>query len=65
MAPPPNVEEQRVQEAHTQALHKEEQRVINDTPIITIPLITDAPNIMQSQNPPAKRALKKTARLHR
>jgi hypothetical protein len=39
--------------------------VINDTPILTIPQITDMPNIMQSRNPTAKRALKKTARLHR
>ncbi len=65
MAPPPNVEEQRVREARTQAVREEEQRVINDTPIVTIPQITDAPKIMQSQNPTAKRALKKTARLHR
>ncbi len=59
------MEEQRVQEAHTQAVREKEQRVIDDTPILTIPGITDAPNIMQSQNPTAKRALKKTARLHR
>jgi hypothetical protein len=65
LAPPPNMKEQRVQEAYTQAVYKEEQRVINDTPIVTIPQITDAPNIMHSRNPTAKRALKKTARLHR
>ncbi len=65
MALPPNVEEQRVQEARTQAIYKEEQRVIVNTPILTIPQITDTPNIMQSRNPTAKRALKKTARLHR
>jgi hypothetical protein len=39
--------------------------VIIDTPILTIPQITDAPNIMQLRNPTAKRKLKKTARLHR
>ncbi len=65
LAPPPNVEEQRVQEECTQAIRKDEQRVINNTPIVTIPRITDAPKIMQSQNPTTKRALKKTARLHR
>jgi hypothetical protein len=54
LAPPPNVEEQRVQEARTQAVRKEEQRVIDNTPIVTIPQITDAPNIMQSRNPTAK-----------
>jgi hypothetical protein len=59
------MEEERVQEARTQAICKEEQRVINDAPILTIPRITDVPNIMQSRNPTAKRALKKTARLHR
>jgi hypothetical protein len=48
LAPLPNVEEQRVQEACTQAVHKEEQRVINNTPIVTIPRITDVPKIMQS-----------------
>ncbi len=54
-----------MQEARTQAVREEEQRVINNTTILTIPRITDAPNIMQSRNPTAKRALKKTARLHR
>ncbi len=39
--------------------------MIDDTPILTIPQIADAPNIMQSRNPTAKKALKKTARLHR
>jgi hypothetical protein len=65
LAPPPTMEEKRVQEARTQAICEEEQRVIKDTPILTIPRITDVPNIMQSRNPTVKRALKKTARLHR
>jgi hypothetical protein len=56
------MEEQRVQEAHTQAVCKEEQRVINDTPILTIPRITDAPNIMQSHNPTAKKGIKKDSK---
>jgi hypothetical protein len=65
LAPPPNLDEQRVQEERTQAVREDKQRVINDTPIVTIPQITDVPKIMQSRNPTAKRALKKTARLHR
>ncbi len=59
LAPPPNEEEQRVQEARTKAVQEEEQRVINNTLILTIPRITDVPNIMQSQNPTVKRALKR------
>jgi hypothetical protein len=39
--------------------------VIDDTPIITIPRITDAQPIMQSRNPTSKRKLKGTKRLHR
>ncbi len=38
--------------------------MIEDTPIITIPCITDIPTIMQTCNPTAKRALKHTKRLH-
>jgi hypothetical protein len=43
----------------------EEQRVIDDTPILTIPWITEAPGIMQSHNPAAKQTLKNTRCLHR
>jgi hypothetical protein len=39
--------------------------VIDDYPIHTIPRITDAPPIMQSCNPTAKRALQNTPQLHR
>jgi hypothetical protein len=56
------VEEQRVQEARTQAICEEEQKVINNTPILTIPRITDAPNIMQSKNPTAKKGIKKDSK---
>jgi hypothetical protein len=38
--------------------------VIDDYPIRTIPRITDAPPIMQSCNPTAKRALQNTPQLH-
>jgi len=56
--PVPDLDEQRVR-------REEEQRVIDNTPILTIPRITDAPPIMQSRNPTAKRAIKTTPRLHR
>ena len=46
LAPPSNGEEQWVREARTQAVREEEQRVIDNTPIVTIPQITDVPNIM-------------------
>jgi hypothetical protein len=39
--------------------------VIDDAPIITIKRITDAPPIMQAQNPTAKRQLKNAPRIHR
>jgi hypothetical protein len=61
MNPPPPVDKQRV----TDALREEEQRVIDESPIITIPRITDAPSIMTARNPTAKRALKNTPRLNR
>jgi hypothetical protein len=41
-----------------------EQRVINDSPIITIPRITDAPGIIEACNPTAKRKLKETPHVH-
>jgi hypothetical protein len=46
LQPPTVQEEQRVRE--------QEQRVIDDTPILTIPRITNAPAIIQSRNPTAK-----------
>ncbi len=39
--------------------------MIDDTPIITIPRITNAPAIIQSRNPTAKQALKTMPRIHR
>ena len=41
-----------------QRVREEEQRVIDETTILTVPRITDAPPIMQVQNPTAKRVLK-------
>jgi hypothetical protein len=59
------VEEQRV-EAECRAQEREaEQRVIDEAPILTVPCITNAPPIMLTWNPTAKRVLKTTKRLHR
>jgi hypothetical protein len=52
---PPAESEQRVDE--TIDKNEAEQRVINDTPIITIPCITKAPGIIQSCKPTVKRTL--------
>jgi hypothetical protein len=51
-----SVEQQRVAEA---AIRANEQRVIDEEPILTIPRITNAPGIMTSCNPTAKRMLKR------
>jgi hypothetical protein len=48
-----------------QRVREEQQRVIDETPILTIPRITDAPPIMQACNPTSKRALKNTPGIHR
>jgi hypothetical protein len=37
---------------------EEEQKVIDEKPILNVPRITDAPPIMQVRNPTAKRVLK-------
>jgi hypothetical protein len=61
LAPPPTAKEQRV----SNILRNEaEQRVIDDTPIIHIPCLTDAPGIMELYNPTDKRALKQTPCFH-
>jgi hypothetical protein len=62
--PPAILAEQEVTEQE-QRVRIQQQRVIDKTPILTIPRITNAPPIMQSQNPTTKRALKDTPRLHR
>ncbi len=46
-------------------MREQEQRVIDDTPILTIPRITNVPAIIQSRNPMAKQALKTMPRIHR
>jgi hypothetical protein len=48
------------------AAHKEEQRVIDESPIITIPRISNLSTVMKTNNPTAKRVLKGgTKCLHR
>jgi hypothetical protein len=69
LAQPPTLEEQRVaaneQRVIADRLATEAQRVIDDSPIITIPRITDAPGIIMERNRTAKRTLKATPRVHR
>jgi hypothetical protein len=64
LTPPPISDEQRVDEVRQHDAHEEEQRVIDDTPIITIPCITKAKPIMKSCNPTTNRVFKTTYRLH-
>ncbi len=63
--PTPPIDEQRVANDERLARQKEEQRVINEAPIITIPRITDLPPIVTSNNPTARWKLKETTRVHR
>ncbi len=64
LVPPPVSDEQRVILDQQKAAREEEQRVINESPIITLPRLTDAPPIRLTRNPTAKRDLRKTPRLH-
>jgi hypothetical protein len=63
------VEEQRVVAENNRnaadSIREAEQRVVDDSPIITIPRITDAPGIIDVRNPMAKRRLKETPQVHR
>ncbi len=63
--PTPPIDEQRVANNERLAQQIEEQRVIDEAPIITIPCITDLPPIVTSNNPTAKWKLKETKRVHR
>jgi hypothetical protein len=64
LTPPPIQDKQRVDKARQQNTREAEQRVIDNTPIITIPQLTKAKPSMMSCNPTAKRMLKITPRLH-
>jgi hypothetical protein len=57
-------DEQRVREDEQRVAREKQQRVLDNTPILTIPCITDVPAIMQSRNPMAKRRLKENPRVH-
>ncbi len=64
LAPPPTAEEQRVSNKGLRKACKAEQRVIDNSPIITIQRITDAPGIIQACNLTAKQKLKDTPCVH-
>jgi hypothetical protein len=51
LLPPLTDKEQRVRD---DASREVQQRVNDDSPIVTVPRITDAPGIMESRNPTAK-----------
>jgi hypothetical protein len=58
------LEDQRVRDGE---LQEHQQRVIDETPLVTVPVMTqimDAPPILQAQNPMAKHAIRLTLRLH-
>jgi hypothetical protein len=63
----PNIfqDEQRVREDEQRVARENQQQVLDNTPILTIPRITDAPAIIQSRNPMAKRRLKENPQIHR
>jgi hypothetical protein len=64
LAPPPTTEVQRVSENTLREAREAEKRVIDDSPIITIPRIMDAPGIIEARNPTAKQNLKATPCMH-
>jgi hypothetical protein len=55
--PPPVSDAQRVILDQQRAAREEEQRVIDESPIITLPRLTYAPPIKLTRNPTAKRDL--------
>jgi hypothetical protein len=59
--PVPTAQDAQEQE---QRVREQQQLVIDDTPILTVPHISNAPPIMKAWNPTAKRVLKNTPRLH-
>jgi hypothetical protein len=64
LAPPLTAEEQRVVKNINQQTKEAEQRVIDKSPIITIPRIINAPSILKWSNPSNKRVLKTTTGTH-
>ncbi len=64
LALPPTLKGQRVANDNFILQKEAEQRVISESPILTIKHITNAPGIMESWNPTAKWALKTASRTH-
>jgi hypothetical protein len=62
--PTPISDKQRVTKVCQQEARKAEQRVIDDSPILTVPCLTNAPPVILTCNPMVKRVLKTMARLH-
>jgi hypothetical protein len=65
LAPLQPEREQRVKNNINQQTRESEQRVIDESTIITIPCIMNAPGIMELRNPTNKRILKTTPCTHR
>jgi hypothetical protein len=65
LLPPPISDKQRVIADRQRKACEAEQRVIDDSPIITIPQITNAPPVLLTRNATAKRTLCTTLQLHR
>ncbi len=61
----PISDEQRVNNVHQQDTWDAQQRVIDDSSVLTVPRLTNAPPVMLTQNPMVKHILKSTPRLHR
>ena len=64
LAPPPTAKEQRVSNKVLRKAREVEQRVIDDSPIITILRITNALGIIEACNPTVKWKLKDTPCVH-
>jgi hypothetical protein len=62
--PTPISDKQRANNIRQQEDHEAQQRVIDNSPILTVPQLTNAPPVMLTQNPMAKHILKSTPRLH-
>jgi hypothetical protein len=65
LTPPPLFPPVPVEPVEEQRVRLEQQRVIDNSPIITIPCITDAPGIMASRNPTAKQNIRETPLVHK
>ncbi len=64
LTPPPVIALSLPKISEEQRVNTEQLRVINDSPIVMIPRITDAPAIMQARNPTAKRQIKTAPLVH-